>query len=140
MAGDPSADQQWQRVVAELRAHREAQQSAWGDVDDVTLARYLAGECSREERIQRLFDLYGRYPQALMEEATWRLAKRLGGERTKQALQHIKNNEIKQAISIVLEYYDQAYLHGCEKRGLPCIKKYLLSDPLLIDNLKTISK
>jgi anti-sigma factor RsiW len=41
---------QWNRVATELRACRDAQLRAWGDLDDVQVARYLAGICSSEER------------------------------------------------------------------------------------------
>jgi hypothetical protein len=40
----------WERVAAELRACKESQQRAWGDVDNVTLGRYLAGELPADER------------------------------------------------------------------------------------------
>jgi hypothetical protein len=40
----------WERVAAELRACKESQQQAWGDVDNTTLGRYLAGELSADEQ------------------------------------------------------------------------------------------
>src|SRR5262245_2516164 len=50
MSNDLDAGAQWERVSAELRACREAQRRAWGDVDNLTLGRYLAGEASAGER------------------------------------------------------------------------------------------
>jgi hypothetical protein len=47
-----NAPAQWKRVESELRACKESQIRAWGDVDDLTLGRYLAGEVSEEERRQ----------------------------------------------------------------------------------------
>lgn len=44
--------EQWKRVAAELRAYRDLQQQAWGDLDNATLGRYLAGEVDTEERRQ----------------------------------------------------------------------------------------
>ena len=52
MASDHGTDGQWERVASELRACREAQQQAWGDMDDATLGRYLAGDVTAEERRQ----------------------------------------------------------------------------------------
>jgi hypothetical protein len=49
MAGEHEACS-WDRVAAELRAAREAQQRAWGTIDNATLGRYLADEVSTEER------------------------------------------------------------------------------------------
>lgn len=42
-------DGQWERVASELRACREAQQRAWGNLDSVVLGRYLAGEVDTDE-------------------------------------------------------------------------------------------
>src|SRR3954451_24731868 len=40
----------WDRVAAELRACKESQQGSYGDVDNATLGRYLAGEMTPAER------------------------------------------------------------------------------------------
>src|SRR5689334_21186455 len=40
----------WERVANELRACKESQRRAWGDIDDVTIGRYLAGEASAGEQ------------------------------------------------------------------------------------------
>src|SRR5437764_599908 len=50
MADPFATDVPWERVASELRACREAQRRAWGDIDNTTLGRYLAGEASAEER------------------------------------------------------------------------------------------
>src|SRR5579884_4173833 len=52
MASESNGGSQWDRVAAELRACREAQQRAWGDIDNTTLGRYLAGEITPEEQQQ----------------------------------------------------------------------------------------
>src|ERR1700722_16008715 len=46
---DPT--EKWGRVASELRAHKQTQQQAWGDIDNATLGRYLAGELSDDERL-----------------------------------------------------------------------------------------
>jgi hypothetical protein len=50
MAGPAESREPWDRLALELRAHGQAQRQAWGDVDDVQLARYLAGVSSPPER------------------------------------------------------------------------------------------
>ena len=50
MSSDHGADGQWERVASELRACRQAQKQAWGDVDNATLGRYLADDVTPEER------------------------------------------------------------------------------------------
>src|SRR4051794_27324779 len=39
----------WDRVSNELRALRRSQQEAYGDIDNATLGRYLAGEADADE-------------------------------------------------------------------------------------------
>lgn len=46
-AYDP--DTQWARIASELASYREQRRSAWGDLDDLTLARFLGGETTAEE-------------------------------------------------------------------------------------------
>ncbi len=53
---------QWDRVASELRACREAQQQAWGDVDNATLGRCLAGDVTPDER-RRIETELGRRPE-----------------------------------------------------------------------------
>jgi hypothetical protein len=43
-------DTQWARVAADLRAYREEQWRAWGDLDEIAIVRYLADEATEEER------------------------------------------------------------------------------------------
>ena len=50
MSSDHGADEHWERVASELQAQRQAQQQAWGDVDNATLGRYLADDVTPEER------------------------------------------------------------------------------------------
>jgi len=40
----------WKRVTEMLQAYREQQRAMWGEVDDVAVARYLAGTCTASER------------------------------------------------------------------------------------------
>ena len=50
MRTDRTPDNQWQKLVTELRGSQDEQQHRWGDVDDVLIARFLAGECDEDER------------------------------------------------------------------------------------------
>lgn len=71
---------------------------------------------SREARIRRLESEYGNAPQEQLIECTRRIEKKLGGLRTKQAMQAIKENRLIDAIHLVLDYYDMTYEHGLNKR------------------------
>ena len=68
-------------------------------------------------RIARLANEYAQFDTNLLEEALNRLQKRLGGLRTKLALEALaeKNNEV--WIQLVLEYYDSTYAFGLSNRS-----------------------
>src|SRR5262245_60315316 len=59
---DPT--EQWDRVASELRAYKQTQQQAWGDIDNATLGRYLAGELSGDERA-RVEQALTQFPELL---------------------------------------------------------------------------
>jgi len=73
-------------------------------------------EVSTATRIARLASEYAQFDTNLLEEALNRLQKRLGGLRTKLALEAVaeKNNEV--WILLVLEYYDSTYTFGLSNR------------------------
>lgn len=50
MSNSFEPDSSWERVASELRACRDSQQAAWGNIDNATLGRYLANEVTGEER------------------------------------------------------------------------------------------
>lgn len=47
---DSDHEQRWEALAAELQAYREGQQACWGFVSDLTVARFLADECTPRER------------------------------------------------------------------------------------------
>ncbi len=68
------------------------------------------------QRLQRLEKEYAQFPKADLEAAIQRLQKRLGGLRTKQALEFLEAGHHQAWIALMLEYYDQTYLYGIENR------------------------
>src|SRR2546425_32668 len=49
MSSELGSPHPWERIALELRACKQSQREAWGDVDNATLGRYLAGEASGDE-------------------------------------------------------------------------------------------
>jgi hypothetical protein len=49
---DEQHDSEWARVKADLLRVQQAEREEWGDVDELLLARYLAGTCSESERLR----------------------------------------------------------------------------------------
>ena len=70
----------------------------------------------REERLETLVKVYGSLDCEKLVEATTRLQKQLGGERTKQVCEYFRQNNPHAAIDLVLGYYDKAYSYSIEKR------------------------
>ncbi len=74
-------------------------------------------EKSFEKRLDRLCSEYGGLPKEELIKATKRLNKRLGSERTNQAVESIQKGKLRAAASILLHYYDKAYEHGLTRRS-----------------------
>lgn len=75
-----------------------------------------------EERIQRLHSEYGKLPEIDLIMATERIAKRLGGVRTNEIVNLIREGKLRDAIEITLQYYDAAYHYAINKRNQPKMK------------------
>jgi HEAT repeats len=52
MASESQPNDRWDRVASQLRACREAQEQAWGGIDNATLGRFIADDLNSEERRQ----------------------------------------------------------------------------------------
>ena len=77
---------------------------------------------SRQERIETIAAMYGQSDLAGLVSATQRIRKRLGGQRTQQAIAFLDRGEILSAIDIVLPYYDKTYSYDLERRKTPSIE------------------
>lgn len=73
-------------------------------------------EASLEERLERLSQEYGIFGKDKLIECTLKIKKRLGGARTKEAVQLIHLGKLKEALRILLLYYDRTYTQSIEKR------------------------
>ncbi len=70
---------------------------------------------SLDERLDLLVNIYGKADTVGLVEATERIRKRLGGDRTQAAIQHIYTGDLRSACAIILDYYDRAYRHDLER-------------------------
>ncbi len=67
-------------------------------------------------RLPRLLEEYSSYPPETLKESVLKISKRLGGDKTNDALLAIETGDFAKAIEIVLYYYDKAYLFGLKKK------------------------
>jgi len=69
-----------------------------------------------DERVRRLVAVYGSQNGAALAEATTRIARRLGPERTRLALEAIAAEDWAAACRQMLDYYDRCYDHEAAKQ------------------------
>jgi len=93
-------------------------------------------DISRELRADHLVIDYASYRQEDLKDCVKKISKRLGGDRTREALDSIDRGDFKTTAMITLHYYDKAYMFSLEKNH----KKYhiLVSDD--VDPLKNAER
>ncbi len=89
---------------------------------------------SESNRLDELIKTYSIYEEKDLIEAVLRIKKRLGPQRTKIAIESIKNKDWRSVCKSVLEYYDKCYEY--EKTGKNNIKILDMTD--IFDDKKTL--
>jgi tRNA 2-selenouridine synthase len=79
-------------------------------------APVIALMMSIETRLPRLLKEYTAFPEEQIVSSVMRISKRLGGDRTREALEAVRSGDFPTAIRITLEYYDKSYHYGLSKR------------------------
>ncbi|MCX6275395.1 MAG: tRNA 2-selenouridine(34) synthase MnmH [Bacteroidetes bacterium] len=74
---------------------------------------------SKAQRTKRIVDEYGRFPVENLIENTQKLSKRLGGLRTRQAIEALEQGDKAKWVDEILNYYDQAYQYGNDTKKVP---------------------
>lgn len=74
-------------------------------------------EPARQDRLERILREYGSCPTEPLMEATIKISKKLGGERTKEVLKRLELGNVNEAANLLLEHYDVLYDRAAEKRG-----------------------
>jgi len=69
-----------------------------------------------EERLDYITEEYGKLKKKILADATLRIQKRLGGLETKNALNFLEENNMKECFRILLSYYDKWYHKGLYNR------------------------
>tara|TARA_Y100001968_G_scaffold169704_1_gene155380 strand:- start:564 stop:896 length:333 start_codon:yes stop_codon:yes gene_type:complete len=68
-----------------------------------------------KERIENLVEIYSQNSQIELKDAVNRISKRLGPQRTKEALVAIEKKEWSRACKAMLDYYDRCYEYELKK-------------------------
>jgi tRNA 2-selenouridine synthase len=81
-------------------------------------------DVKKEIRIGRLMNEYAQFSFEELKKATDKIAKRLGGQQHKDAIEALAQGDFSLGTDIALHYYDKAYLHGLLKREPEKIKTF----------------
>lgn len=79
------------------------------------------------QRVERLVRDYGHYDSTELARLIQKISRRMGGDLAGQALQSLESGDLRQAIAIVLSYYDKTYRYSLEQRVNKAIQ-YLGAD------------
>lgn len=74
-------------------------------------------ESDFETRLQNIMREYGELDVEELIAATTRIEKKLGGLETKKVIDFLRNKKIKEAFTILLEYYDKQYDKSQERKN-----------------------
>ncbi len=72
-------------------------------------------ERSKEERVKELINVYSNFEKSSLEEATNRISRRLGPQRTRKAIESITEGNWDEACLAMLDYYDKCYDYELKK-------------------------
>ena len=72
---------------------------------------------SREDRMTRILEEYGKFPAEQLAEKTLLLSKRLGIQKANEAVSLLRDDNVPMWLEIVLDYYDKNYDYGMSQRS-----------------------
>ncbi len=81
-----------------------------------------------ESRVNRLMEEYGSFKPEELIALVQKISNRMGGDVAKAAIAELQSGNTVAAITIVLKYYDKAYLYGISKRGGDKIQRIAFTD------------
>ena len=85
-------------------------------------------DVEKEVRIGRLMNEYAQFSFEELKQATNKIAKRLGVQQHKDALEALAQGDFSVGTDIALHYYDKAYLHGLSKREPSKVITFMVSE------------
>ena len=130
--GDQPSTQQFENTLAELlhEFHESNAIEIWLEAESSNLGKcripnslykkmkqapILEIVKTKNERIDNLVAVYSKNSQNELKEAVNRISKRLGPQRTKEALDAIEEKEWSKACKAMLDYYDNCYEYELKK-------------------------
>ncbi len=130
--GEQPSSQQFENTLAELlnEFHESTAIEIWIEAESSNLGKCRIPNAlytkmkkapileiikTKDERIDNLVNVYSQNSQKELKEAVNRISKRLGPQRTKEALNAIEKKEWSKACKAMLDYYDSCYEYELQK-------------------------
>lgn len=114
---------EWMNVHDELPVWIEAESRSIGTVKipDATFAQMQSAPLfevisSRERRMKRILDEYGKFSKEELAACTTKIRKRLGNLRLTEALNALEQDRLNDWLDILLDYYDSTYSYSLNER------------------------
>jgi len=93
-----------------------------------------------EKRAEYLVNEYSAYGKPEIAYAITGIAKRLGGQNVKLALEYLEQNNYYEVAMIALQYYDKAYSRGIQSRNQEKVIRFSMPDTDSKKNAKSLLK
>lgn len=81
-------------------------------------------EMPQELRLKHILSDYGDCPKEILTASFEGIAKRLGYDNAKRAMELVESGDLAAAAAIALQYYDKTYAHSMQKNQYPVICHY----------------
>ena len=94
----------------------------------------------KKERVKRLVKEYGHFDKNTLSIQLHKIKERLGGQRLKEALEALENNDMSTVADLTLQYYDKAYEYGANLRNRNKVFELHLNEDNPGKNAETILK
>jgi len=124
--------QQFENILAESlnKFHESNAIEIWIEAESSNLGKCRIPNClyikmkkapileiikTKDERVDNLVNVYSRNSQNELKDGINRISKRLGPQRTKEALEAIERKEWSKACKAMLDYYDRCYAYELDK-------------------------
>jgi tRNA 2-selenouridine synthase len=79
-------------------------------------------EIEKEKRVENILEDYKDIDEKHLIHSCERIKKRFGGQRFSHAVELIKNSQYRQAVEVILEYYDSSYERSINRHKRPVTK------------------
>jgi len=106
--------------------------------DQMRSASVIEMQVPVNERVKHLVNVYSDYPMEGLAHSISKIDRRLGGLRTKQALEALQENDFKTVAHLALAYYDKAYTYGLSQRDPETVYSLKLNSIDHKDNARKI--